>query len=323
MKCINKYTLSIIAVLMLSFLCACKKDNIPYAFERNSALPTLAVSNANTLYLESNTFAKDLCIDEGGYKPVVLNSSYAAGLFDINSKSVIYGQNMYEELTPASITKLLTALVVLKHYDLNETLTFTEECQVNVSGAQKLGLEPGDKLTVEQALNILLLFSANDVANLLAINCDGGYVEFLRLMKEEAESLGATHTNFVNPHGLTEEGHASTVYDLYLILNELSKNEKFLKIVNQSGYTTSYTKADGTIKTIELNSTNLYLNGSREVPAGYTIIGGKTGTTDAAGKCLILYFKDSAENPYIACILRSEDYDTLYADMDALISSAN
>ena len=323
MKCINKYTVSIITVLMLSFLCACKKDNIPYAFERNSASPTLAVSNSNTLYLESDTFAKDLCIDDGNYKNVVLNSSYAAGLFDINSKSVLYGQNMYEELTPASITKLLTALVVLKNYDLNQTLTFSDECKVTEAGAQKLGLESGDKLTVDQALNILLLFSANDVANLLAYNCDGGYEEFLRLMDEEADKLGATHTNFVNPHGLTEEGHASTVYDLYLILNELSKNEKFLKIVNQSGYTTSYTKADGSIKTIELKSTNLYLNESREVPAGYTIIGGKTGTTEAAGKCLILYFKDSEENPYIACILKSEDYDTLYADMDTLISSAN
>ena len=323
MKCINKYTFSIITILMLSFLCACKKDNIPYAFERNSASPTLAVSNANTLYLESNTFAKDLCIDDGNYDPVAIEASYAAGLFDINSKSVIYGQNMYEELTPASITKLLTALVVLKHYDLSKTLTFTEECAVTEPGAQKLGLEPGDKLTVEQSLNILLIFSANDVANLLAVNCDGGYTEFIRLMKEEAESLGATHTNFVNPHGLTEEGHASTVYDLYLILNELIKNEKFLKIVNQSGYTTSYTKADGSIKTIELKSTNLYLNESREVPAGFTVIGGKTGTTEAAGKCLILYFKDSEENPYIACILKSEDYDTLYADMDTLISSAN
>lgn len=322
MKCINKYTFSILTILMLSFLCACKKDNIPYAFERNSASPTLSVSKTNTLYLESDTFAKDLCIDDGNYKPVVLNSSYAAGLFDINSKSVIYAQNMYDELTPASITKLLTALVVLKHYDLNQTLTFTEECVVNENGAQKLGLEVGDKLTVEQALNILLLFSANDVANLLAVNCEGGYPEFIRLMKEEADNLGATHTNFVNPHGLTEEGHASTVYDLYLILNKLTNNEKFLKIVNQSGYTTSYTKADGTIKTIELKSTNLYLNESREVPAGYTIIGGKTGTTEAAGKCLILYFKDSEENPYIACILKSEDYDTLYADMDTLISSA-
>ena len=322
MKCINKYTFSILTILMLSFLCACKKDNIPYAFERNSASPTLSVSKTNTLYLESDTFAKDLCIDDGNYKPVVLNSSYAAGLFDINSKSVIYAQNMYDELTPASITKLLTALVVLKHYDLNQTLTFTEECVVTENGAQKLGLEAGDKLTVDQALNILLLFSANDVANLLAVNCEGGYPEFLRLMKEEADNLGATHTNFVNPHGLTEEGHASTVYDLYLILNELANNEKFLKIVNQSGYTTSYTKADGTIKTIELKSTNLYLNESREVPAGYTIIGGKTGTTEAAGKCLILYFKDSEENPYIACILKSEDYDTLYADMDTLISSA-
>jgi len=230
---------------------------------------------------------------------------------------------MYEEMTPASITKLLTALVALNNCDPNQVLTFTEECVINEAGAQKIGLKEGDTLTMEQALNILLLYSANDVAMMIAVNYDGGYVEFIRMMNEEAKRMGATHTNFVNPHGLTEDGHASSVYDLYLVMNELSKNERFLKIVSQNGYTTSYTKADGTIKTVELNATNMYINGTKEVPEGYTVIGGKTGTTEKAGKCLIIYFTDSDNNPYIACILRSDDYDTLYNDMNTLIMNAN
>ena len=322
MRCINRSLLIILSLLSISFLCSCRSNDIPYAFERNSSSATLSISSASTLYLESDTFAKNLCIDDGNYIPLNIETSYAAGLFDIEDHSVLYGKNMYEEMTPASITKLLTALVALKYCDPNQVLTFTDACVINENGAQKINLGVGDTLTMDQALNILLLYSANDVAMMIANNFDGGYVEFIRVMNEEARNLGATHTNFVNPHGLTEDSHASCVYDLYLILNELSKNEKFVKIVSQNGYTTSYTKADGTIKTLELKSTNLYINESRETPEGYKIIGGKTGTTEAAGKCLIIYYKDAEEKPYIACILKSEDYDTLYADMDTLISSS-
>ena len=321
MKCINKTLLYFSALFMIIISVGCKGKDIPLAFDRNSTNGNIAISSSNSLYLESDTFAKNLCIDDGNYKNLDLSNSYAAGVFDINNNSVIYGKNMYEEMTPASITKLLTALVALKYCDMNDTLTFTSECVVNENGAQKIGLKEGDTMTVEQALNILLLYSANDVANMIAYNYDGGYTEFIRVMNEEARKLGATHTNFVNPHGLTEEGHASSVYDLYLILNELAKNEKFIKIVSQSGYTTSYTKADGSIKTLEFNTTNMYINGSKETPEGYTILGGKTGTTEAAGKCLIIYFKDSSDNPYIACILKSEDHDTLYEDMSTLITS--
>lgn len=322
MKCINKILLLILCLLNVSLFCGCGKKDIPYAFERNSSLSTLAISSSNTLYLESDTFAKNLCIDDGNYLPLNVETSYAAGLFDIEDNSVLYGKNMYEEMTPASITKLLTALVALKYCDPNQVLTFTDACVVSENGAQKINLGVGDTMTMDQALNILLLFSANDVAMMIANNFEGGYIEFIRVMNEEARNLGATHTNFVNPHGLTEDGHFSCVYDLYLILNELSKNEKFIKIVSQNGYTTSFTKADGSIKTLELKSTNLYINESHETPQGYTIIGGKTGTTEAAGKCLIVYYKDAAEKPYIACILKSDDYDTLYNDMDLLISSS-
>ena len=328
MKCTNKF-LSYIISISLSFIllitatgCG-KKDDLDLRFDRNTTSSSLSISTSNSLYQYADSFAKDLCIDDGEYAVLSLNSSYAAGLFDINDNSVIYAKNMYEEMTPASITKLLTALVALKYCNLDDKVVFTSACKINESGAQKIGFGEGDSITMEQALNILLLYSANDVALMIAENYEGGKDEFIRLMNEEAASLGATHTHFVNPHGLTEDDHYTTVYDLYLILNELSKNEKFVSIVSQTGYTTSYTKADGSIKTIELKPTNLYLKGDKEVPEGYVIIGGKTGTTEAAGKCLIVLFEDNAGNRYIGCILRSEDHDTLYQDMDTLIKSAN
>lgn len=324
MKCINKVILPFLIIFIL-VLTGCSKANsgsyvMPY--ERNSNTSSITISNSGSLYEFIDPFAKDLCVDEEVYsKNINLTSGYAAGLFDINNNTVIYGKNMYEEMTPASITKLLTALTCLKYCNMSDKLTFTSASQITEVGAQKIGFKEGDTITVEQALNILLLFSANDVAMMIANGYEGGYDEFIRLMNEEAKSLGATHTNFVNPHGLTEEYHASTVYDLYLILNELVKDERFTNIVSQNGYVTSYTQADGTIKTIELSTTNYYLNGTKEIPEGIQIIGGKTGTTEAAGKCLILYFKDADGNPYISCILRAEDHDLLYEDMSKLLEA--
>lgn len=324
MKCTNRIVvfLSIIS-LLFSTGCA-SKGELPCKFERNSSSSSVSVSDSSSLYVYAEPFAENLCVDECLYvENVNLDSAYAAGLFDINSDRVLYGQNMYETMTPASITKLLTVLVTLKYYDYDKLLTFTKESEITESGAQKIGFKEGDTITVEQALNILLVFSANDVAMMLANGYDEGYDAFIAKMNEEAKMLGATNTNFVNPHGLTEDGHETSVYDLYLILNELMKYDKFKEIVSSPGYTTSYTQADGTIKTIELNSTNMYINGSHETPEGYTVLGGKTGTTMAAGKCLIILFKDNESNPYIACILRAEDYDLLYSDMDKLITAVN
>ncbi len=308
----------------LLFATGCKNTNdIPSQYERNSLTSSLVVSTAKSLYEYSEPFAENLCVDDKDYiDGVNIQNAYAAGLFDINDKTVLYGKNMYEEMTPASITKLLTTLVALKYCDLSSELIFTPECKITEAGAQLLGLSEGDKMTLDQALNILLLFSANDVAMMIAHNYEGGYDAFIQQMNNEAKALGATHTHFVNPHGLTEETHKTCVYDLYLILNELLKYNKFKEIVCQTGYATSYTKADGTIKTIELSNTNQFIKGDREVPEGYTVLGGKTGTTEAAGKCLIIYFKDEKDNPYIACILRADDYDVLYNNMTELIQSA-
>lgn len=302
----------------------CGKNNtIPCAYQRNNVSSSLVVSTAKSLYIYSEPYAKNLCVDDGVYDAKIdLEPTCAAGLFDLSKNQVLYGQNMYEEMTPASITKLLTTLVALKYCDANQVLTFTPNCRITETGAQLLGLSEGDTLTMDQALNVLLLFSANDVAMMIANNYEGGYDAFITKMNEEAAKLGATHTHFVNPHGLTEENHYTCVYDLYLILNELVKYDKFREIVCQTGYATSYTKADGSIKTITLSNTNQYIKGDREVPEGYTILGGKTGTTQAAGKCLIIFFEDQNSQKYISCVLRSEDYDLLYDNMTKLIMTA-
>lgn len=328
MKCINRACALLISfcLVLINVSCNTKSNDAIYVpFERNNESSSISLIPNNNLYDYYVPYAHNLCVDEGptSYVNVNLEGAYAAGLFDVTNNKVLYQQNMYETMTPASITKLLTTLVALKYCDLNQVLEFTSDCEIKEPGAQKIGFKPGDKVTLDQALNILLLYSANDVAMMIAVNYEDGYDEFLSLMNEEAAKIGATHTNFVNPHGLTEDTHESSVYDLYLILNELLNYQKFKDIVCQSGYTTSYTKADGTTKTIEISTTNNYINGKKTTPEGFTVLGGKTGTTEAAGKCLIIYFVNSDGNEYIACILKDSDYDILYEDMNRLMEATH
>lgn len=144
-------------------------------------------------------------------------------------------------------------------------------------------------MTLDQALHILLMYSANDVAVLIAEGVSKGSVEdFVALMNQEAQEIGATNCNFLNPNGLTEEGHYVTAYDLYLIFQEALKYDLFNEIIQMNSYNTVYMDANGAEKSVEVETSNLYLRGGYDMPANVTVVGGKTGTTNAAGHCLIL-----------------------------------
>ncbi len=270
-------------------------------------------------------FAENLCVEDSSTNnpAVALENSHAFGLFDLNDKEVICGENMYEELPPASLTKIMTALVALKYGNLNDTITVTANCKITESGAQVYGFEPGDKITLDQALNILLLYSANDVGMIIAEAIGGTCDSFIDMMNAEARNIGCTHTHFMNPHGLTADDHYTCVYDLYLMFNEAIKYDRFKEIIQLSSYQSTYTSADGTVKDINIGTTNLFLKGNYTAPDNITVLGGKTGTTNAALSCLCLYTKDKSGNPYISVILRAETRDVLYQDMIKLLEAVN
>lgn len=152
-------------------------------------------------------FASKLCVVTGDVSKgtdVDMSGAEAAGLFDIASSNVIYAKSVHERLNPASLTKVLTALCALKNSSLDEVLTASENVNISESGAVKLGLAPGDTMTMEQALHALLLKSANDVGVMIAEHVGGSVEGFAEMMNEMANSLGATNSHFVNPHGLTD-----------------------------------------------------------------------------------------------------------------------
>lgn len=271
-----------------------------------------------------SSFSKDLCVDER--EDIVKNglnleSSYASGLFDLTNKQILHATNQFEELPPASITKIMTALVALKYGNLEDEIHVSGNCKITESGATLFGIEEGDILTLDQALNILLLQSANDVALAIAEHVGGTQDNFIKMMNEEAVKLGATHTNFMNPHGLTQEDHYTSIYDLYLIFNEVIEYERFREIIQLKSYSSVYYDSERNAKEFEIKTTNQYLNEVIKAPENVTVLGGKTGTTKAAKSCLILYSKNKSGNPYITVILGAETRDLLYEDMTRLLEA--
>lgn len=322
MKCINRKAktvcLALVAVLSLT---ACSSKEYDFAYDRNSNSPNFSISATNRMQ-DLDSFASDLCIvttDVADGTSVDMSAAEAAGLFGLNSGEVIYAKNVHAKLNPASITKVLTALCALKYGNLDDVLVASENVIITEQGAVKLGLEAGDTMTMDQALHALLLKSANDVAVLIAEHIGGSVEGFADMMNEMAVSLGATNSHFVNPHGLTDPDHYTTAYDLYLICNEAIRYDKFVEIIHTSKYNSVYHDKNGKEKDLALTTTNAYLKGEAFAPNNVTVIGGKTGTTNAAGSCLVLYAKNQQGNSYISIILKSSDRTTLYTEMTELL----
>ena len=316
-KCTSKLLSVIFAVSLLTIsITGCSGISYSSKYQVSSS------SSGNREDQIYPTFASDLCVVDTDItsSDVSLSEQASAGLFDLNRKETLYAKNVNLQVQPASLTKIMTAYVALKYGTLDQVLVAGSDVYVDESGAQKIGLKEGDRMTLDQALHILLIYSANDVANLIASNISGSIEEFVNTMNAEAYAIGATKTHFENPNGLTSDEHYVTAYDMYLIFNAAMQYDTFSEIINMNSYTTSYIDATGASKDVDISNTNGFLTGSQPVPSGVTVIGGKTGTTQAAGHCLILLARDTAGNPYIAVIMRDTDSGTLYNDMAQLLN---
>ena len=291
--------------------------NRPYSFEERS----LSLIDGDSEEGFGPLFAEDLCVveDESAFSADDTTSE-AAAVFDIAGEQVLYSKNAYEKLYPASITKVMTALIAIKYGDLSDTVTVTDEAMISEAGATLAGLKPGDTLTLEQLLYGLMLPSGNDAGSAIAIHMAGSIDAFADMMNAEAKALGATNTNFVNPHGLSNENHYTTAYDLYLIFNEALKQPKFREVTGTTAYTAQYADGSDNPVTKTWEGGNWYLVGERETPEGLTVFSGKTGTTKAAGYCLIMASKDQQEKEYISVVLKAPSRPGLYDNMTNIIS---
>ncbi len=310
-------------VLPLFALCGCGEKEIAFAYNPDYEVSSFRVVTQQSVSAAADPFASSLCVTDGNVNAedtdLDMSQAVAAGLFDLNRHEVLYGKNLHERLDPASLTKLMTAVVALKYGNPDDRITAGPNVVITESGATLCGLAPGDSLTLNQALHALLLRSANDAAVAIAEHISGSVEAFAELMNAEARAIGATNSHFVNPHGLTAEDHYVTAYDMYLILNEATKYELVNEIISMTNYDSVYTDSSGNSKKLELKNTNWYLSGNAQAPEQVNVVGGKTGTTNAAKNCLVLLARDAASNPYIAVILKSEERQLMYTQMTQLL----
>ncbi len=236
-----------------------------------------------------------------------------AVLLNAATGEVLYGKNQDQQFYPASITKVMTALVVLEHCNLNETVTFSETATTNLeSGAVALGVSAGDQLTVEQSLYGLLLKSANEIGNGLAEHVSGSVSAFADLMNAKAKELGCKNTHFANPHGLNNENHKTTPYDMALILRAAVANDTFRKIDTTTSYQFPAIK-NAAARTITMGHKMMYKTDSRYYEG---IIGGKTGYTSKAGNTLVTAVERDGVR-LIAVVMKAKG--THYTDTRAML----
>lgn len=304
----------------------CGKNSIAMTYDADSSVSAFRFEAEYGSGEEDKAqgFAEQLCVRDGttlSGTEVDLSESLSGILCDINKNRVIYAKDENLQLAPASLTKVMTALVALQNGQLDQVLTASENVKITESGATLMGLEAGDTMTLDQALHALLMQSANDAAIMIAEGIGGSVENFCDMMNEEAARLGATNSHFANPHGLTAEDHYVTAYDMYLIFKEAMQYEEFTQIIHLDAYDTIYHDGQGSGKEYSCATTNLYLKGDYESPEGITVIGGKTGTTNAARNCLVLMTKDSAGNPYVSVILNCSERQYLYKEMTDLLKT--
>jgi len=220
-------------------------------------------------------------------------TAQAVYVLDLTSNTPLYQKNSTKPLFPASLTKIMTALVALDHYSEDQVLIVKS---ADRSIGNTMNLKPGDKLIATDLIYGLLVASGNDAALALAENFPGGYSQFVIAMNQKAQKLGLQKTNFNNVSGVEDINHLSSAYDLTKLTLVALENPIFRQVVNT--HSKEITSLNG--NQYSLLSTNKLLG---VVPG---VQGVKTGWTPEAGECLITLVNQN-NHPVIITILGSED----------------
>lgn len=203
-----------------------------------------------------------------------INASAAIAI-DTVSGRILYEKNAFTKKPMASTTKVMTAIIAIENNDLNDIVKISKKAAS--TGGSSVHLKEGQEIKLEELLYGLMLASGNDAAVAIAEHTSGNIQDFAKLMNAKATELGAFNTNFITPHGLDNEGHYSTAYDMAIITRYALKNPIIAKLVSTQSKYMTFTDGSGR----NLNNTNALLS-------SYSGANGvKTGYTALAGKCLI------------------------------------
>lgn len=250
-------------------------------------------------------------------------SAPSAILVDTHTGKILYEKNANEKMYPASTTKMLTAIIAIENCNLQDVVTISDYAVSSIpSSYAGLKLEIGEKLTVEQLLNVLLIASSNIAGNALAEHISGNINDFAVLMNNKSAEIGCKNSNFVNPYGLHDDNHYTTAYDLCLIARYGMQNDIFKEIVAKKSYTIPATNKNSNSRTVY--STNELLNTPDNKTTSFIYpyaTGVKTGFTGPAKECLVA---SANKNNFeiISVVLGANTNDLKYVDTTKLFDFA-
>lgn len=239
----------------------------------------------------------------------------SAIVMEASTGLILYEKNMNETHYPASITKILSALLVIENASLGEVVTFSRDSVFKIErDSSHIGIDVGEQLTVQQCLYGILLESANEVTYAAAEHVAGSIPAFSEMMNEKAKSLGALNSNFVNPHGLPDDNHYTSAYDMALITREAMKNETFRKIIATRTYQIPPTNKQKETRYLRNHHKFILKN---ELSYDGTI-GGKTGYTTKAKYTLVTIAK-RGDLELICVVMRVDTSAHQYEDTAKLL----
>ncbi len=242
----------------------------------------------------------------------------SAIVMEASTGLILYEKNINEVHYPASITKIMTALLAIENSNMGEVVTFSKKAVFDVDlDSSRIGIDVGEQLTMQQSLYGILLESANEVSYAVAEHVAGSADEFAKMMTERAKSLGCLNTNFVNPHGLHDENHYTSCYDMALITREAMKNDTFRKIFSTRTYQ---------IPPTNIQSETRYLRNHHRFILGQNYryddcIGGKTGYTSNSKFTLVSVAK-RGDLELICVIMKDDSNEHQYTDTQKLFDYA-
>lgn len=329
MKCTNKKTVILAGIMAAALICSGCGQEITYdqhydISKSATNAPNVTVVDFDDFGSEFQYFAADLCVapqEQTVSEAVTESVVEAMGVFLPKSGEISYQKSIYQKMYPASTTKIMTAYLALTYGNLDDIVTVSEHAVDQPGDSSVCGLRAGDQIKLSELLYGLMLKSGNDAAIAISEHLSGSEESFAQLMNETARSFGATNSHFVNPNGLHDPDHYTCVYDLYLIFSHAIGNDTFRQLIQTTSYTAYYKDVNGAETSQTWSNTNKYLNGEVSMPEGITVLGGKTGTTNAAGYCLVLLSDNEKKEPVISIILKSDGRSNLYYVMNQLLSN--
>ncbi len=271
-----------------------------------------------TMVVGSLSFVTMPKVQAQEYWPSSVNvASQSAIVMEEETGAILYEKNINQEHYPASITKIMTALVALENSDLEEVVTFSHNAAFGIDkGSSSISRDEGEQMTMEQCLYGMLLESANECAIAIGEHVAGGDINaFIQMMNDKAAALGCKNTHFSNANGLPAEDHYTSVYDMALISRAAFANEKFAEITGTRSYNIPPTNKH-TEETL-LNNHHAMLNYYQTNKYLYDYcLGGKTGYTSAANSTLVTYARKDGMT--LVCVVMNVQSPGQYTDTRAL-----